>query len=186
MIAYRTKTYVAGEWSGDSDAIEQLYKWNEGDRWRFHFNDAHAYKQCYDTSKPCTIKDSLRDRMSHSKVFVLIVGNDTAIVRKGSCAYQDCANKQFDFSSGHYYCTAICKTYSTQSFIDYECQMAYCAYLRSVMRIVVLYNAVSVDKTKCPEVLRNIGIHLPMKCWKNGVWGRYKDWDYGTVKNAIG
>ena len=25
MIAYRTKTYVAGEWSGDSDAIEQLY-----------------------------------------------------------------------------------------------------------------------------------------------------------------
>lgn len=54
------------------------------------------------------------------------------------------------------------------------------------MRIVVLYNAVSVDKTKCPEVLRNIGIHLPMKCWKNGVWGRYKDWDYGTVKNAIG
>lgn len=25
---------------------------------------------------------------------MLIVGNDTAVVRKGSCAYQDCANKQ--------------------------------------------------------------------------------------------
>lgn len=27
-MTYRTKTYIAGEWDGDSDAIEQLYKWN--------------------------------------------------------------------------------------------------------------------------------------------------------------
>ena len=29
-MGYRTKTYIAGEWDGDSVAIEQLYKWNEG------------------------------------------------------------------------------------------------------------------------------------------------------------
>lgn len=24
---YRTKTYIAGDWTGDKMAIEQLYKW---------------------------------------------------------------------------------------------------------------------------------------------------------------
>jgi len=27
-MSYRTRTYVAGEWDGDSDAIDQLYKCN--------------------------------------------------------------------------------------------------------------------------------------------------------------
>ena len=61
-MSYRTKTYIAGEWDGDNDAIEQLYQWNDGDKWAFHFIDAHANKQCYDTSLPCTIKNSLRER----------------------------------------------------------------------------------------------------------------------------
>lgn len=25
----RTKTYIAGDWDHDQDAVEQLYKWNE-------------------------------------------------------------------------------------------------------------------------------------------------------------
>ena len=32
-MRYRTKTYIAGEWSGDNDAVEQLYKWNESKKW---------------------------------------------------------------------------------------------------------------------------------------------------------
>lgn len=28
-MLYRTKTYIAGEWDGDNDAFELLYKWNE-------------------------------------------------------------------------------------------------------------------------------------------------------------
>lgn len=90
----RTKTYIAGEWDGDKDAIEQLYKWNEGDKWRLHFRDVHKNRQCYDSSMPCTIKNSLRDRMNDSKIFILVVGNNTAFTRKGSCAYQNCTNKQ--------------------------------------------------------------------------------------------
>lgn len=26
-MAYRTRTYIAGDWTGDKDAIDQLYKW---------------------------------------------------------------------------------------------------------------------------------------------------------------
>jgi len=28
-MAYRTKTYIAAEWTGDKDAVEQLYKWSD-------------------------------------------------------------------------------------------------------------------------------------------------------------
>ena len=93
-MPYRTRTYIAGEWDGDSDAINQIYHWNEGDKWSLHFVDAHGFRQCYDTSMPCTIKASLSDRMSRSKIFVLIVGNSTDSTRKGSCTYHNCGNKR--------------------------------------------------------------------------------------------
>lgn len=178
----RAKTYIAGEWDGDNDAIKQLYKWNEGGKWSLHFSDAHKNKQCYDTSMPCTIKSSLRDRMNDSKVFVLVVGNNTGSTRKGSCAYHNCINKQYYYLE-QYTCTVIGKEYSTQSFIDYECQMAYRAYLNGEMKIVVLYNAVKVDKSKCPEILKGIGVHKEMKSY-NSCWSRYV-FDYSKVRNAI-
>ena len=28
-MAYRTRTYIAADWSGDRDAVEQLRKWNK-------------------------------------------------------------------------------------------------------------------------------------------------------------
>ena len=27
-MTYRTKTYIAGDWTEDKDAIDQLHKWN--------------------------------------------------------------------------------------------------------------------------------------------------------------
>ena len=28
-MAYRTKTYIAGDWTGDKKAIEKLYDWKK-------------------------------------------------------------------------------------------------------------------------------------------------------------
>jgi len=56
----RTKTYIAGDWDNDIDAINQLHKWNLGDKWSLHFVDVHSLTQSYDTSLYCSIKDSLR------------------------------------------------------------------------------------------------------------------------------
>lgn len=179
----RTKTYIAGEWDGDKDAIEQLYTWNEGNKWSLHFRDAHKNKQCYDSSMPCTIKNSLRDRMNDSKVFILIVGNNTASTRKGSCAYYNCINKQYSYYIGQYICTILGKTYSTDSFVDYECQMAYKAYLKGEMKIVVLYNAASINKSKCPEILKDIGTHKEMKSYNS--FRQAYQYDYAKVKSAI-
>lgn len=179
---YRTKTYIAGDWTGDSDAVNRLYTWNEGDKWKFHFVDAHNQRQCYDTSMPCTIKASLSARMNISKTFVLIVGDNTATTRKGSCAYQTCANKTYDYWEG-YKCKVVGKTYSTESFIDYECRLARAAYERGEMKIVVLYNATTVDKSKCPESLRNIGDHVPMKT--KSLFTNKLIYDYQRVRSAI-
>lgn len=50
------------------------------------------------------------------------------------------------------------------------------------IKIVVLYNALTVDKTKCPEAIRNVGTHLPMMYC--GIGGQ-RYWNYSSIKDAI-
>lgn len=81
IVTYKTKTYIAAEWTGDHDAVEQLHKWNNSNYWGLNFHDAHELTQARDTSLNCTIKSSLKRRMDVSKCFILIVGNNTKTVR---------------------------------------------------------------------------------------------------------
>ena len=48
FMKYRTKTYIAGDWTGDSDAVEELYKWNRSDYWGLSFQNAHDITQSND------------------------------------------------------------------------------------------------------------------------------------------
>lgn len=84
---YRTRTYIAADWSGDYDAVEQLHKWNSSRYWSLSFTDAHDLMQARDNSLNCSIKASLSKRLDASKTFILIVGNSTKTVRSGSCQY---------------------------------------------------------------------------------------------------
>ena len=81
MRNYRTRTYIAGDWTGDKNLIDKLYEWNNSDYWALHFIDAHELTQSKDTSMYCTIKRSLSERLSISKTFVLIVGEKTNAFR---------------------------------------------------------------------------------------------------------
>ena len=56
-MVYRTRTYIAGDWTGDRDLIDKLYQWNESNYWGLSFSDAHALTQARDSSLPCSIKD---------------------------------------------------------------------------------------------------------------------------------
>ena len=170
-MVYRTKTYIAADWSGDYDAVEQLHKWNNSKYWSLSFTDAHDLMQARDSSLNCSIKASLNKRLDVSKTFVLIVGSNTKTVRSGSCQY---------CSSYNSYTSRCAKGYCVdyQSYIEYECEKA----VRDGLKIVVLYNAASMNKSKCPDILKNIGTHIAM-CFYND--GRYY-WDYQSVKNAIG
>ena len=85
-MVYRTKTYLAADWDGDKDAIDQLHYWNESNYFtRLDFVDVHDFVQARDTSLPCSIKESLHLRMNMSKTFILIVGDKTKNLTKGDC-----------------------------------------------------------------------------------------------------
>ncbi len=169
-MAYRTKTYIAAEWDGDKDAVEQLRKWNDSNYWSLSFTDAHELTQARDGSLNCSIKASLSTRFDASKTFVLIVGSNTKTVRSGSCQYCDSYNS---------WTKSCARGYSVdyKSYIEYECDKA----IRDKLKIVVLYNAATVDKSKCPDAIKNIGSHVAMCYYKEGTY----DWDYQAVKNAI-
>jgi hypothetical protein len=170
-MGYRTKTYIAADWSGDSDAVEQLYKWNDSNKWSLSFTDAHSVTQARDNSLNCSIKSSLATRLDVSKTFVLIVGSNTKTVRSGGCQY--CVDS---YNSAKQSCN---RGYSVdyRSYIEYECDKA----IRDGLKIVVLYNAASVDKSKCPDAIKTNGTHVAM-CYKKD--GQYY-WDYQAVKDAI-
>jgi hypothetical protein len=69
-------------------------------------------------------------------------------------------------------------TVDYRSYIEYECEKA----IRDDLKIVVLYNAASVNKAKCPDAIKNFGTHKAMCYMKDGSYY----WDYQTVKDAIG
>lgn len=175
---YRTKTYIAADFDSDRDAVNQLNSWNISNRWGLSFTDVHALTQSRDSSHYCSIKCSLRNRMNVSKVFILIVGANTNTITKGSCKH--CSNYRTYFTL-----PSTClkgNSINILSYIKYECSLA----VKAGIRIVVLYKSTRVNRSLCPELVRNIGTHVAMKHSIVNAYGRYiVDWDYQTVKNAI-
>lgn len=170
IIAYRTKTYIAADWSGDIDAVGELYKWNDNDYWGLSFVNAHDLTTARDTSLNCSIKSSLKSRLDVSKTFVLIVGSETNNLRSGSCQYCD------NYSSYQSSCDNG-KSVDYRSYIDYECDIAN----RDISNIIVLYNATTVKKSLCPETLKSVGTHVSMVYYEDGNYY----WDYKAVKDAL-
>ena len=168
-MAYRTRTYIAADWSGDKDAVEQLHKWNNG-YWSLSFTDAHDLTQSSDSSLNCSIKTSLKTRMDASKTFVLIVGDKTDSVTAGSCRY--CSSYNSWTSS-----CARGRSIDYRSYIKYECDKA----VEAKIKIVILYNSTIVSRSKCPEAVRYKGTHVAMLYRKNN----NLFWDYNAVKNAL-
>ena len=169
-MIYRTRTYIAGDWTGDEDLISALQHWNESSYWSISFTDAHELTQARDTSLSCSVKRSLKERLDVSKTFVLIVGNDTKKLTKGSCRY--C--RSYSVYGG---CHRQ-ETVDHRSFIEYECDYA----SKHALNTVVLYNSCCVDRNKCPDSLKYTGRHLAAVY--HGAGGRYY-WDINAIKQAI-
>lgn len=170
-MTYRTRTYIAAEWDGDSDAVQQLHKWNDSNHFSLSFTDAHDLQQSRDGSLNCSIKRSLAERLMHlkhlylllvaiQKVYEVVVVN-TAVVK---IVGQEFAHEEI--------------LWIIRSYIEYECEKA----VRDGLKIVVLYNAATVDKSKCPDAVKYVGTHKAMCYYQNGQYY----WDYQTVKSALG
>lgn len=172
-MVYRTKTYLAGDWDGDKDAIDKIHEWKDSHYYsKLDFVDVHEFRQARDSSLPCTIKNSLHERMNMCKTFVLVVGNHTKNLTKGSCYL--CSN-HLSIQNSHF-----CKSnhaIDDRSYVDYECEQA----VKQGLRIVILYNACKTNKSLCPDILVNKGIHVAMKCCEDG----HTKWNYSAVMKAI-
>lgn len=167
---HRTKTYLAGDWTGDKDAIDKIHEWNESDHYALNFVDVHDIVQASDDSLPCSIKKSLGERMDMCKTFVLVVGEHTKYLTKGECRH--CGKYR---ESAYYGCyCANGGSISNKNYVEFECDKA----VRDGLRIVVLYNSKRVDRYKCPDAVRWEGKHIAMK-------DDYGDWNYQAVKKAI-
>jgi hypothetical protein len=169
-MPYRTKTYIAADWTGDRDAVDILYKWNDSAYLELSFTDAHDLTSARDDSLNCSIKASLAKRLDVSKTFILIVGSNTKSLRAGSC--QHCQS----FNSRTVTCVRE-HNVDFRSYIEFECEKA----VDDGLKIVVLYNSVSIDKSKCPDIMRYKGIHEAMLSYKNGSYV----WDYQIVKATL-
>lgn len=136
--------------------------------------DAHSVTQSMDSSLNCSIKRSLKERLDVSKTFVLVVRSNTNSVRVGQCGY--CSEYRT-----FYYSSPSCshnRAIDDRSFIEYECEKAKDAGIK----IVVLYNYLTVDRSKYPNAIRYTGTHLPM--YYRGADGK-EYWNYKSIKEAI-
>lgn len=167
----RTKTYIAGDWSGDKKVIDQLYFWKNNPYCDLYFQDAHELSQSNDDSKPCSIKKSLAYRLDNSKTFVLIVGEKTSSLTKGSCRW--CESYDYYHSSCH-----AGGNVSYKSFVEFECDKA----LKDRLKIVVIYNGTRVIKENCIKSVQNIGTHIPAFIKK---YDGTIAWNYVAIKSAI-
>ena len=177
---YRTRTYIAGDWTGDFDLINQLHEWNDNNHLNLNFVDVHELTQSSDNTLNCNIKKSLRKRLNITKTFVLIVGEHTSAVTSGACFICKYYRKW------HTIPPSCIKDYSidNRSYIQYECEMALKDYKSGRLRnIVVIYNGlINPIKDRCPELLKDVGIHIGSDSRNDK--GELC-WNYAEIKDAI-
>lgn len=181
-MVYRTKTYIAGDWTGDSDLIQKLDEWNKNKNLSLSFVNVHEVTQSSDSTLNCNIKRSLRKRLNITKTFVLIVGKHTCSLRSGACytcQYYQAGIDIFNIPPS-------CKNggcVDNRSYIEYECEMALKDYNAGELKnIVVIYNGLTApDYNKCPSILRNVGTHIGSDVIEDGV----HKWAYSRIKDAI-
>ena len=81
-MAYRNKTFVSFDGDNDMHYYRLMTAWHQNDNTTFNFYNAHDLMQARDTSSEASIKASLMERLRNSKVFVLLIGENTRFLYK--------------------------------------------------------------------------------------------------------
>jgi len=78
---YSNKTYVAFDADNDIHYYRLMQAWKKNDNTSFNFYDAHDLNNIYVYSEE-NIKRNLLERMKNTKVFILLVGENTKYLYK--------------------------------------------------------------------------------------------------------
>lgn len=76
-MGYRNKTYVAFDADNDINYYRLMQAWKQRDHTSFNFYDAHDLNNLRSGSSEVTIKRKLKERLQNTKVFILLIGQQT-------------------------------------------------------------------------------------------------------------
>lgn len=76
-MSYRNKTYVCFDGDIDMNYYRLMCAWKQNDGINFDFYDAHDINYARDTSAEESIKRQLKERLKNTKVFVVLIGENT-------------------------------------------------------------------------------------------------------------
>ncbi len=81
-MPYRNKTFVSFDGDSDMHYYRLMQAWKQHDGIDFNFYNAHDLNVARDTSQEASIKAQLAERMRNTKVFVLLIGENTRYLYK--------------------------------------------------------------------------------------------------------
>ena len=81
-MSYTNKTYVAFDADNDIRYYRLMQAWKHNDGTSFDFYDAHDLNNLMKWSTEETIKNKLQERLRNTKVFILLVGDNTKYLYK--------------------------------------------------------------------------------------------------------
>ncbi|WP_370194286.1 MULTISPECIES: TIR domain-containing protein [Aurantimonas] len=81
-MSYRNKTYIAFDGDKDMHYYRLMTAWKSHDGNSFNFHNAHDLNSARDTSLEQSIKKQLRERFSNSKLFIILIGENTKNLHK--------------------------------------------------------------------------------------------------------
>ena len=76
-MAYRNKTYIAFDGDNDIHYYRLMTAWAANEKFDMNFSDAHDLNYARDSSQEESIKKQLRDRFANSKLFIVLIGENT-------------------------------------------------------------------------------------------------------------
>jgi hypothetical protein len=76
-MAYRSKTYIAFDGDKDMRYYRLMTAWAAHDKFEMNFVNAHDINSARDSSAEESIKRQLRDRFANSKLFIILIGENT-------------------------------------------------------------------------------------------------------------
>lgn len=81
-MSYRNKTFVSFDGDTDIHYYRLMQAWKQNDNMPFDFYNAHDLNSARDTSTEESIKVQLAERLRNTKVFVILIGENTRYLYK--------------------------------------------------------------------------------------------------------
>ena len=145
------KMYITADWEEDQSVVTQIERWNQKQGGTYLILKDVDLLDEMEGEWSCFAKASLKQAIQECDIFLLVVGEETLSVKEGSCSL--CENyRSFSGNCAHGRIT------DKRGFLEYQCALA----KELNKKIIVLYALDCVDKSKCPQVVREIGVHMAM------------------------